>query len=234
MTTPASTPPAPSNVITALAAVMAEIGGVAKTRGSRDDDGPGIRYAYRGIDAIAAAAQPLLGRHGIVVVPTSATITTIDEITVNSKPWTDTTVTIAWTIYGPGGLGDHIAAITQGIGRDNSDKGYSKACTQAFKNLLLRLLCIGDPADDTDGHTHERTDTPHRPTGHELTVRDTYARISALAGTPAADALKQLAGDHGRRLTESDLAANPDWLDTVTAWLDTTTTSTTTTTSAAE
>ncbi len=27
--------------------------------------------------------------------------------------------------------------------------------TGAYKNLLLRLLCIGDPADDTDGHTAE-------------------------------------------------------------------------------
>lgn len=157
MTTAASSAtPTPSNVIAALAAVMTEVGGIAKTRGGDRDDG--IKYAFRGIDAIAAAAQPLLGKYGVVIVPTSATITSIDPITVNNKPWTDTIVTVAWTVCGPGGVDDKIEAVTQGVGRDNSDKGYSKAATQAFKNLLLRLLCIGDPNDDTDGQTHERSD----------------------------------------------------------------------------
>jgi hypothetical protein len=58
-------------------------------------------------------------------------------------------------VYGPGGLEDRIESVTMGIGRDNSDKSANKAMTGAFKNLLLRLLCIGDPADDTDGHTVE-------------------------------------------------------------------------------
>jgi hypothetical protein len=151
-----------ADVIAALAAVQAEIGGIEKLsveerrrRGTVVGD-TGVSYAYRGIDQIAAAAQPLLGLAGVVIVPT-VTARTITEITVNNKPWSDTLLTVEWRIYGPGGVTDMITATTEGWGRDNSDKGINKAMTGAFKNVLLRLLCIGDPQDDTDGHTHERS-----------------------------------------------------------------------------
>lgn len=142
---------APANVIEALARVEGEIGGIEKKRGG---DG-GIQYAFRGIDAISTAVQPLFAKNGVIIVP-HAVDYSVKEITVNSKPWSDGTVAVTWHIYGPGGRDDMIVAQTVGIGRDQSDKQYPKAMTQAFKNLLLRLLCIGDPDDDTDGTTHER------------------------------------------------------------------------------
>ena len=65
-------------------------------------------------------------------------------------------------------------ATTEGLGRDNSDKGYNKASTAAFKNLLLRLLCIGDPRDDTDGHVVE-LDTPK---SHADEMNNMFAAIN--------------------------------------------------------
>lgn len=150
----------PTNVIAALARVEAEIGGIRKMTsterqraGMHVDSDRGVKWAYRGIDQIAQAAQPLFGRYGVVIVP-KVKRHVVDEIMVNGNPWTDTTVEVKWTIYGPGGIQDRITAYTVGLGRDNSDKGYNKAMTVAYKNLLLRLLSIGDPKDDID-HTLE-------------------------------------------------------------------------------
>jgi len=162
--------PAPSTpaatVVEALAAIMGELGGIEKLtsaerqrRGLGGGDG-GISYAYRGVDQIAAAVQPLLAKHGVVVVP-FVTASEVKEIQVNNRPWSDTFVTVKWAVYGPNG--SMVEACTEGWGRDNSDKGYNKAMTGAFKNLLLRLLCIGDPDDDTDGITHERDAAGDRP-----------------------------------------------------------------------
>lgn len=148
-----------NSVVEALAAIIGEVGGIEKlTPAERQRRGmgggeTGISYAYRGIDQITAAVQPLLSKHGVVMVP-FVTASEVKEIQVNNRPWSDTFVTVKWSIYGPNG--SMIEACTEGWGRDNSDKGYNKAMTGAFKNLLLRLLCIGDPDDDTDGTTHER------------------------------------------------------------------------------
>jgi hypothetical protein len=166
----------PATVTAALARVMVEIGGIdklsAKERAARGMGGgdQGIAYAYRGIDQIAAKAQPLLGKHGVVIIPTIIE-SRIEPITINSKPWVDHFITVRWSVYGPGGLEDRIESVTMGIGRDNSDKSANKAMTGAFKNLLLRLLCIGDPADDTDGHTVER-DAPKSRTAEILNMFD--------------------------------------------------------------
>ena len=146
------------NVALALARVQAELGGIEKLtpqerkrRGMGGGDGQGIGYAYRGIDQICAAVQPLLGKHGVVIVPMGSIIER-EMFDRNAKPWVHVRVTFDWAIYGPGGKDDMLPACTFGEGDDNSDKGVNKATTAAYKNLLLRLLCIGDPDEDTDTH----------------------------------------------------------------------------------
>ena len=177
--------PAPSTpaatVVEALAAIMGELGGIEKLtsaerqrRGLGGGEG-GISYAYRGVDQIAAAVQPLLAKHGVVVVP-FVTASEVKEIQVNNRPWSDTFVTVKWAVYGPNG--SMVEACTEGWGRDNSDKGYNKAMTGAFKNLLLRLLCIGDPDDDTDGTTWERDSASDRPRA-ATSIQDNGPRTAA-------------------------------------------------------
>lgn len=221
--------PAVTNVVQALARVQAEIGGVEKlsgaerkARGLGGGDG-GINYAYRGIDQIAAAAQPLFGRHGVVISPTVLS-SDVTQIELNGRPWTDTTVLVDWTIYGPGGVEDRITARTEGQGRDNSDKGRNKAMTGAFKNLLLRLLCIGDPGDDPDNHTYE-SDT-HTPvdTPVDLELEDAIAvlaRIKSFKGQAFADELRAAAAAGGvEAITTWALRDNPAVRAALTVMLD--------------
>jgi len=200
-----------NDVTSALANVMAELGGIEKmTADERRRRGmgggeQGIAYAYRGIDQIAAAVQPLLAKHGVVIVPTE-TESRITEVTVNNKPWTDTHIRIQWTILGPNN--SMVTAMSEGQGRDNSDKGINKATTSAFKNLLLRLFCIGDPSDDTDGHTAEAdAQAPVYP----AKVKELFDRVVASKDTPAAAELKQAAAENNMKLSLSALADDPMW-----------------------
>ena len=172
---------APANVIAALAAVAGEIGGIGKTRGSEG----GLNYAFRGIDAVATAAQPLFSKYGVVIVPQLDEYSAV-EITVNNRPWSDSTVAMTWAIFGPGGVDDVVYAKTVGMGRDQSEKGYPKAITQAYKNLLLRLLCIGDPEDDTDGITHERDGRTDEPAADLSLAQEAATRVSKLSGADKA------------------------------------------------
>ena len=205
----------PANVIAAITRITAEIGGIAKKRGGEG----GIRFPFRGIDAICSAAQPLLGANGVTIVPTESSITSIQEFTINNRPWTDTFVNVLWTIYGPGGSSDCITATTQGVGRDDSDKGYNKAMTMAFKNVLLRILCIGDPKDDADEHQDNFRDP-------EPTVEDLAARVF--------ESVKGLGSERAKAFTEYvkatvldapkvsfvAMAEDPAWRQTVAGLLD--------------
>jgi hypothetical protein len=151
--------PKPTNVVGALARVMAEIPGIGKDSQAAAQQGG---YKYRGIEAITIHVQPLLAKYGVVFVPRVASTEVVD-IEVNGKPWTDTRLLVDYTIYGPGGIDDHIPGpCIYALGRDNSDKGANKAMTQAFKYAMLQVLCISDAKDDADGATHEADNPPPR------------------------------------------------------------------------
>lgn len=204
--------PPPENVIQAIARVERDIGGIEKLNRTQrkqrglivDDSDKGVSWGYRSIDQIAAAAQPLLGANGVVIVPTVKSHV-VDEITINNNPWTDTTVTVRWKIYGPGGVDDKIASTTIGLGRDNSDKGYNKAMTNAYKNLLLRLLSIGDPRDDQE---HTAFDQPDREPSPEDPIRKLWTDLVGAVGDneDRKDAVKQIGAEFDTRVTESAIA----------------------------
>ena len=146
-------PENPKSVIAALRKVMEELPGIGK-------EGENVQqhFKYRGIEQITVEVQPLLAKHGVIIVPRVVSWER-DEITINDKPWTDDRLTVEYTFYGP--EGDSITALVPGVGRDNSDKGSNKAMSGAFKYALLQVFCIGDDKDDADKETHE-TDTRAR------------------------------------------------------------------------
>lgn len=143
--------PKAANVVEAVARVMRDMPAVDKG-GKNKDQG----YSFRGIEQVTAALQPLLGRHGVVVVPTETDWDLVD-VTINGKPWTESRIKVRYTIYGPGGPNDYVVAGPfLGIGRDNSDKAANKSRSQAFKYALCEVFCIGDKQDDADNSTPER------------------------------------------------------------------------------
>jgi hypothetical protein len=187
--------PAPSSVIQAISRVMEDLPGIGKD--DKADPAQG-GYRYRGIEAITRAAQALFAKHGVVFVPRVLSHE-IQNITVNNKPWTDTLLSVEYTIYGPhhrevmadGTVGPD-DFITAGpflaIGRDNSDKGANKCMTQAFKYLLLQLLVVSDAKDDGDQGSHE-ADAPLPVVSEEL--RATLKRQISNLPEDAQDRLRQ-------------------------------------------
>ncbi|HYA44632.1 MAG TPA: ERF family protein, partial [Acidimicrobiales bacterium] len=136
----------------ALSRVMAELPGIGKDEHTDPRQGG---YAYRGIEAITRAAQPLLAHYGIVLVPHVQSHEVVG-VEVAGKSWTDTRLLVGYTIYGPGGPEDRIeVGPILAVGRDGADKGANKCMTQAFKYLLLQLLCVSDAKDDADAASVE-------------------------------------------------------------------------------
>lgn len=130
----------------AIASVMAEVPSIGK--GDRSPEG----YQYRGIEAITKHVQPLFAKYGVVIAP-QARITEVRPSPAMKDGWTDVYMEVGWTITGPDGSQLH--AQTTGIGRDRTDKGANKAQQQAYKYLLLHLLCIADSKDDSEAHDYE-------------------------------------------------------------------------------
>lgn len=199
-----SEPPTTPTVTQAIAAVMNALPAIGKADKSPEG------YSYRGIEAITKHLQPLLAKHGVVIVP-SATVSSVVPAIAMKEGWQDVYLNVAWRIYGP--AGDFIEAHTCGIGRDKADKGVNKAQTQAYKYLLLHMLSIADKADDADGLTYEQD--RHEPTPSERL----FLAVKATAGTPKADTLKALAAESGRKLTANAFADDPVWAELVAAEL---------------
>lgn len=169
------------NVVAALLRVMRDLPAIGKDQRADPKQGG---YAYRGIEQITAAAQPLFARHGVLFTAHGLTFHETRDITVNGKPWTDTIVEVTYRVYGPGGVEDFIdVGPIPAVGRDNSDKGANKCMTQAFKYALIQSLCIADPNDDADGTTNEGDAPPAPVELARLEVRQAIAdRIKALPG----------------------------------------------------
>ena len=198
---PADTP-VPVHV--ALARIMGELPAIGK-----DDRMTGsVSYNYRGIETITAHLQPLLSKHGVIIVP-QTTITSIAPA-LDAKPgWQDTIISIEWLIVGPDG--STLTARTVGVGRDNSDKGANKAESQAFKYLLLHLFCIADKNDDADGIENRSFDESVDPEPRVDPIMQLAEAVKAAKGTPLADELKTLADFNQRKLTPKAFSEDPEW-----------------------
>ena len=196
----------PVSAVQAIAAVMREIGPIGKTDRAPANMGG---YTYRGIETITGQLQPLLAKHGLVIVPQVASYEVLPA-PGQKEAWQDVYLTVRWFVYGPDG--SHVEAVTQGVGRDHTDKGANKAQTQAFKYMLMALFCIADAKDDGDSHDLSGAARTEHPVDTQSIAEATllYARLLELRGTPAADAVKALAAREGRGLKEADLR-DPVW-----------------------
>lgn len=169
------------NVVEALARVARDLPGIGKDSKAAPDQGG---YAYRGIEAITRAVQPLLAREGIVFVP-SVQQWDRDVVLVgrDRKEWHDDRMLILYRVYGPGGTDDVIeVGPIPAIGRDGTDKGANKCMTQAFKYALLQALCVADSRDDGDQEHHEAERPPEFIT--ETQALDFIERMDAIGKYP--------------------------------------------------
>lgn len=158
-------------VVDALLKVMAALPNIGK-----DDRSP-EGYSYRGIEAITRNVQQLFAEHGVLPIPQAEVLFTVPSPAMK-EGWQDVAMRVEWTLVGRDG--STITAVTNGIGRDKSDKGSNKAQTQAFKYLLLPVLLIADGKDDADGQTYEADRRPDTQSSTAEQVAEFHEALNRL------------------------------------------------------
>lgn len=114
-------------------------------------------FMFRGHDDILNALNPLLSKHGVVVVPDVVERVTSQRTTSKGGVMYEVNLHVRFRFYGAGG--DHIEASTWGEGTDSGDKATNKAMTMAFKNVLNQTFAISSAEfKDADADTPEATE----------------------------------------------------------------------------
>nr|MDT0658067.1 ERF family protein [Micromonospora sp. DSM 115978] len=158
--------------------VMADVQSVGK---GDKYDALGTRYQYRGVDRVLNAVGPALRRHGVMVIPTRTEAAYRDVTTSKGSKMRECTVTVTYEIRGP--RGDAMPAQSCGECMDTSDKGTTKACTVAYRNLLITALSIPtrDPRLDAEASNHERGMQPlPKPTDYRDEIADPRTSLGRL------------------------------------------------------
>lgn len=206
--------PAVIPVYAALTRIIAELPAIGKdSRGPKDQGS----YAYRGIETITGHVQPLLAKHGVVVVPSARVVSQAPSPGMK-ETWQDVTLEVEWTIVGPDG--STMTARTVGIGRDSGDKQCNKAMSQAYKYLWLDLLCIADSKDDSDGADYSADVAPPPPAPPKTAGMLVFDRLAGQSPETQAALRARKADFTDAKLTAASFDANDEWLDAAVYILD--------------
>lgn len=148
------------NLVSALLAVMEDIGAVRKTERNTNQN-----YAFRGIDAVVNAASPAFRHHGVIVTPA---LQSIDYASVASKGgsmMTHVRVVVEYVFRHVSG--ETLAVTVPGESMDTGDKGTPKAMSVAFRIALLQALAMPTDEPDPDSQTYERGSAQQGPSAED-------------------------------------------------------------------
>jgi hypothetical protein len=143
-----------TSVVVLFSRAMSEVGSIAKE--GEIKEGP-QKYRFRGIEQVQQRLQPILVRHGLVILP--RTLERIDHpvrTTRSGGSMYAVALHVEFTVYGP--AGDTLVMSAWGEGADSGDKSSGKAHSMAYKTAMLEAFCI--PTEDTpDGDATVPEDT---------------------------------------------------------------------------
>jgi hypothetical protein len=160
-----------------MIAVLAELPAIGKNTRNTDQN-----FNFRSHDDVLNALNPLLAKHGIVVVPDVIERVASDaRRTARDKTMYEVNLHVRFTFYGP--AGDSIVASVWGEGTDMGDKATNKAMTMAFKNVLAQAFAVSTAETvDSDSESPEET-TSGRPAQVEAAPDDRVDHLQALASS---------------------------------------------------
>lgn len=175
------------SVQAAWSAVMGDVRGLGK---NNQANAGGVRFAFRGIDDVMNAVGPILRQHNVSVIPVSVAVVADREVmTSNNKIMRNVTVSIGWSIVGPGG--DTLPGMSLGEASDSGDKSVSKAHSVAYRTFLIQALCLPTDEDDPDHTIHDRVQRPAQQpqAGRQRPAEVQPAELDALQDMDALEAL---------------------------------------------
>jgi hypothetical protein len=133
----------------ALCDVMNDVGVVGKDSRNQQQG-----YAYRGIEALVNALQPVMSKHGVFMAPYVETVEYGSYVTAKKTEMRTATVTVLYRFYGP--AGDHIEVRSVGEASDAGDKATSKAMSMALKYALAETFMVRtEDMEDSDASVPE-------------------------------------------------------------------------------
>lgn len=168
-------------VFEAWSKVMEDVQAIKK---SQRNNAPNANYNFRGIDAVMNAVGPVLRKHGVFVVPETATASYRDVLTSTGKPSREATVMVHYRVYGP--AGDSFPMCSPGEAMDSGDKGTPKAMSVAYRTVLLQALTIPTDEPDPGSQTYERAQgaPSHAPADeHQVQLTAVKRRLMKAART---------------------------------------------------
>ena len=179
----------PPAIYASLAAVSQEVGAVKKTGWNTNQN-----FAFRGIDAVVNAVQPVLVKHGVIVYPTVKSARYEDVLTSQSKRSTACRVRVTYTFVDSSD-GSSVMAKVVGEAWDTSDKATTKAMSVAFRTALLQTLCLPTDEPDPDSFSYEKGVA--RVTDEQLAMMNDLFNQNKMA--VYADRLEYIKSETGRK-----------------------------------
>lgn len=130
-----------------ISLVMAEIGHIEKSSRNATQG-----YAFRGIDAVQEAFQPVLAKHGVFCAPNVIKQEREERQTKAGGALIYTILTIEFSFFC--GDGSFVKVTTVGEAMDSGDKSANKAMSAALKYALTHLFCVPTDGDnDTENNS---------------------------------------------------------------------------------
>lgn len=146
---PADPDPKPT-VQEAWLAVMRDVGAIDKSESANAGK---FSYSFRGVERTVNAVQPVLIRHGVIVVPVGMRYETTEFVNGNNKREEEAQVTVDWLVTGP--AGDSFTMQSIGSASDTSDKAVIQATSVAHRvGLLIGLQIPTVSGEDEPDHSH--------------------------------------------------------------------------------
>ena len=147
----------------AIGSIIADFEGVGKNQRNKEQG-----YNFRGIDDVLKVLHPLMGTHGVFMVPDVLEREYEERVSKSGTVGHCCHLHVKFTVYGP--EGDSVELSTWGEGLDYGDKSTNKAATSAYKYALFELFAVSDPADDADHETPEGGRTESRSASRPATT----------------------------------------------------------------
>jgi hypothetical protein len=199
------------HVYRAIQCVMHDIGeiGISKDRKNVQQG-----YKFRGIDDVYNALNPLLSKHGLVVLPRILNSHQVERQSKSGGAIFYTTLTVEFKAVSTID-GSFDTLTTVGEAMDSADKSSNKAMAAAFKYAAMMLFCIPTEGDnEADATTHDQVQPQTKTASQTATKgqsREPYEKISAgikaIEQTGTREDLKSWWKSHVKTIE----AFSPDW-----------------------
>lgn len=148
-TTETTTGPA---VYRAISRVMDEIGRLGM---GKDGYNQSQKFAFRGIDQVYEVLNPLMVKHGLMILPRYGAVQRDQYTTKSGGTMFSVSIPGEFDIVCAEDGSKHTVCII-GEGMDTGDKATNKAMSVAYKYAALQIFCIPVKGnDDPDAHSPE-------------------------------------------------------------------------------